>query len=92
MTKARKTNLFFLGVLAFYLLVCTCILPIIPNRYLNESSLTVLSQGLILFPGVVYVIANNGKPLNEIGIKRLGAGNVFLIMIYPFSIVFNRIV
>lgn len=87
MTKARKTNLFFLGVLAFYLLVCTCILPIIPNRYLNESSLTVLSQGLILFPGVVYVIANNGKPLNEIGIKRLGAGNVFLIMIYALLLV-----
>ena len=87
MTKARKTNLFFLGLLVFYLLVCNFILPLIPNRYVNVNSLGVLSQTLILFPGMIYAFSDHGRVLNQIRVKRLGIENIFLIMVFALLLV-----
>ena len=87
MTRARKTNLFFLGLVSFYVIACTIIMPMIPRRYLSENVAIILSQLFILLPGFVYVLASRGEALNQARFKGLGFGNVLLLILFTIAMV-----
>lgn len=87
MTKARKTNLFFLGLLVFYIVAFFFFVPYFPKKYYNETVSILMSQGIIALPGVIYIIAAKGKPLHNIGRERLGGLNVLLLILFTFFMV-----
>ena len=84
MTKARRTNLFFLGMVVFYLISCFLILPLLPDKLLSNNSSIIIGQSLVIIPTVFYLIFTKGKPLKDIPFKSIGALNIFLLIIFTY--------
>ncbi len=87
MTRARKTNVFFLGLVTFYIIACTIIMPLIPAKYLNINSSIVLSQLFVLIPGFIYVVVSRGKAIREIECRFIGIGNMLLLVLFTLAMV-----
>lgn len=87
MTSARKTNVFFLGLVVFYIMMCIYVIPFIPERMQNANGTIVLSQLFVLIPGFVYALLSKGRALSRIGCGRLGIGNSFLLLLFTLSMV-----
>lgn len=87
MTKARRTNLFFLGLIVFYIIACFFFIPLLPDKFLNNNFGIILSQMVIALPGIVYIIGSKGKPLESIRFQRIGFLNVILLVLFTVFMV-----
>lgn len=87
MTKARKTNLFFLWMIVFYIMGCFFFIPLIPDKYYTNYLGIVLGQSLILIPLIVYLIATKGAPLKELKFRRIGVLNTILLIVFTYCLV-----
>ena len=87
MTRARKTNVFFLGLVSFYIIVSNLCLPLLPKKYLNTSLLIVLSQLFVLLPGVIYVLASRAKAIENVKCRWIGWGNSLLLILVTIAMV-----
>ena len=87
MTKARRTNLFFLGLIVFYIIACFFFIPIVPDKYLDNNSGIIVSQMIIALPGIVYIIGAKGRPLKNIRFQRIGFFNVILLILFTLFMV-----
>lgn len=87
MTKARRTNLFFLGLIVFYIIACFFFIPMIPDKYLNNNFGIIISQMIIAVPGLAYIIGAKGRPLMSIRFKRIGFLNVILLILFTLFMV-----
>lgn len=87
MTKARRTNLFFLGLIVFYIIACFFFIPLLPDRFLNSNVSIILSQMIIALPGIIYIIGSRGKVLSDIRFKHLGFLNIILLILFTVFMV-----
>lgn len=87
MTKARRTNQFFLGLIVFYIIACFFLVPLLPERYISNNSGIILSQMIIALPGIVYIIGTRGRTLQDIRFKRIGFLNIILLILFTLFMV-----
>lgn len=87
MTKARRTNLFFLGLIVFYIIACFFFIPLVPDKYLDNNTGIIVSQMIIALPGIIYIIGAKGKPLKNIRFQRIGFFNVILLILFTLFMV-----
>ena len=69
MTRARKTNLFFLWMLVFYIAGCLFVIPVLPDSCFKNYSNIVIGQSLIFIPFVLYLIVTKGKTLKDLKVR-----------------------
>lgn len=86
MSSARRTNLFFLGMLVFYLISVFFIIPVIPREYLGENMSIVLGQMIIAIPVVFYLIVTKGAVLKEVKFSKIGTLNTILLIVLTYCI------
>lgn len=87
MTRARKTNLFFLWMLVFYIAGCLFVIPVLPDSCFKNYSSIVIGQSLIFIPFVLYLIVTRGKPLKDLKVRRIGVLNTFLLVILTYCMI-----
>lgn len=87
MTKARKTNLFFLWMLVFYVGGCFFVIPLFPDSWFKNYSSIIIGQSLIFIPFVLYLLVTKGKPLKDVKIRRIGALNTLLLIVLAYCLI-----
>lgn len=87
MTRARKTNLFFLWMLVFYIAGCLFVIPVLPDSCFKNYSNIVIGQSLIFIPFVLYLIVTKGKTLKDLKVRRIGVLNTFLLVILTYCMI-----
>ena len=87
MTRARKTNLFFLWMLIFYIAGCLFVIPVLPDSWFKNYSSIVIGQSLISIPFVLYLIVTKGKTLKDLKVRRIGVLNTFLLIILTYCMI-----
>lgn len=84
MSKARRTNLFFLGMLVFYLCVCFFLIPVLPERIMNSNASIIFGQAVIAIPGIIFIIGTKGEVLKEMEFRRIGFVNTLLLVVLTY--------
>lgn len=87
MTKARRTNLYFLGMIIFYIFACFFLIPLIPEKLFNQNSSVILGQSLIIIPTIIYLICTKFKPVKDIPFKKISIGNVFKLILFTYLMI-----
>ena len=87
MTEQRKVNLYFLYMLCFYLIISFFILPLLPDKIIqNENILIIISQCMIIVPSVIYIIFTKGKSIKNINTKLFNPLVILLLFAFTISI------
>lgn len=87
MTKARRTNLFFLGLIVFYIFACFYIVPYLPDFMRKGNFSMILGQIIIILPVIAYVILSRGEVIRNIRFKLLGVTDIILLVIFTICMV-----
>lgn len=83
MKSITKTNMFYLGLVLFYLLV-SFLLRFVPRQYLNVNFVLSLGEIIILIPAVFYLIITKFKPLKEIGWGHVRISNLLIVALLTY--------
>lgn len=84
MTKTKKTNVFFLGLIVFYLFFSFYGIALIPERFMNANMSIIIGQSMIAVPTLIYVIGTKGSVLRDVPFRRIGLLNIFLLFILTY--------
>ncbi|MBQ3544775.1 MAG: CPBP family intramembrane metalloprotease [Lachnospiraceae bacterium] len=87
MNRVRNTNLFFLGLVLFYVLACFFIVPNLPRVLLEGNWSIVLGQMIIAIPVMIYLIIQKGKPLSYVSFKILRITDYCLLFLLTMCII-----
>lgn len=87
MTKARQTNLFFLGMLVCYMITCFLIIPLIPAERLGANAGVIIGESIVVFAMIIFLLFTKGAPLKNIKFKRIGVLNTFLLVIFAYCMI-----
>lgn len=87
MTKARRTNIYFLGLIIFYIIGCFYLIPLIPESWLDENSSVILGQSLIIIPTLIYLICTKFRPVKDIPFKKIKITNVLLLIVLTYLLI-----
>lgn len=80
--RIKNTNLFFLGLVVFYVALCFLIIPYLPDKILEGNCSIILGQLIIALPGIVYLIVEKGKPLTYIKCKKLKISDYIILFFF----------
>lgn len=84
MSRARRTNLFFVGMLVFYLCVCFFVMPALPDSMITTNSSIIFAQAIIAIPVIIFIIGTKGEALKEMEFKRIGVVNTLLLIVLTY--------
>lgn len=83
MKSITKTNIFFMCLAIFYLIVFISI-RFIPPQFFSVNFSLVLGEIIILIPSVVYLIITRFKPLKEMRFKPIKISNILIIILLTY--------
>lgn len=87
MNRVRNTNIFFLGLVVFYITSCFFIIPYLPNWILEGNWSIVMGQMIIAIPVILYLILQKGKPLSYISFKKIRISDYFILFFFTMFLV-----
>ena len=87
MNRVRNTNIFFLGLVLFYILSCFFIVPNLPKSLLEGNWSIVLGQMIIAIPVIICLIIQKGKPLSYVSFKKIRISDYCLLFLFTMFII-----
>lgn len=87
MNRVKNTNLFFLGLVLFYIFSCFFVVPNLPKSLIEGNWSIVLGQMIITIPVIIYLIIQKGKPLTYVSFKKLRISDYALLLLFTICII-----
>ena len=70
-----------------YILIAQFAIPYLPEKYLNSNDLSIISEGMILVPALVYLFATGLEPVKDIRIRPLPVSTFVMIIFFAWTLI-----